>query len=1312
MSLLRFPLWAFFQPRELEHYASQSSARRKALFWGHIALYFLTFLGYAFALYKFHNAFGITLEDEIIVVPLVFTGAIYVIVGVLSLFFSGVLRKDNLTSFVIAVYWSAIGGGLLVSAMWTGTLFRRGEGLHISWLYNWLPSLLGMLIFILVWSLVSNIYGRTRRYWAVTVLLFAAACIGATTAYKSSEYYINAYQLVQTDTGRKYFAVINPPRRHIDFDAVLMISKLGRGDTVALIDVASGEQHDVYANSDEIERIREIESGSYSFNEHALDSLKSLIQELERDRRNQTVGLTQLKERIDSLRGRQFSVMEFYTVQKGLRDAAYGIGGNAREVLRSKIDDLFESPSFKQSADVFELGGEKYKFLTTDVDGTTHTPALVAPEVSVNLDMNKIIKVRRGSDDVSVPGNQVLAFIPLDTKSVYVQTNQGFYLIDLEKMSSAILKTQEWYQNPSHQTRFGYGYNTSDADREYALADGGKVYGLSPSGYFFTFDPQAQDVTIKPVFAGEVGFLSHRHLYYLILYYFALGLLLLYCGLYRVPSYLAECGLQFALAAGVVLRAMSPARAVRMSPLTLDHVSTVRLPFSRYLLRRLANDEPKVFVPVLTHLLTKTNRKRGAARASREFFSKNPGMLFEYVYRSLRVDGGSVLFTILNESRRESEFKELLRSYRLLLDNSPRRPLLPGHLQVLRGFADGGYQHAREVYLTYSIFEQFLKISDLQELAETEGVLDEILQINYGDLLNPQVIEVFNIVVDLASDLKNYEIVDSFRDKQYYLSEARIKLYDISARAKEALASPEREIVLEFVEGWQGIIVGESKTLRGPADLVLSLLSKSLAGDGDWQSVVVRVRNVGQSPAENIRVSLLGNENVSVLEPCKRINLLGIGDETQAEFSINPLGNADELRLYIDTTFDDFERKDKLRPFADIIKLSPVTQEYIKIPNPYIVGTPLQNAKVFFGRERALGFAVDNLSSGLQNNVLIFFGQRRVGKSSLLYRLTDSPLKEEYLFVYIDCQGFADADTARLLYRICQGIAKSAAKAGLSVEAPVLGRFIENTFLELDSYLDRIEPTLGDKKVALMFDEYEFLEYKAKDGSVSPELFNKLRNLMQHRNRRLAFIFVGTHRLTELTESYWSFLFNTALYHEIGSLNESEARALITEPVKGYLRYDNLVVDKILRVTGLHPYFIQVTCRLIVNFCNQHRKSYITLTDLNEILKEAVEGSTAHVKYLYNDFSTKPEQEMLSFLARLTDEAKLSATAQEITRFAVENKFAYDTRAVREILSALRNKKLVREEGERGELFGFEYEFLRIWIERHVRVQSGFVSVG
>ncbi len=895
----------------------------------------------------------------------------------------------------------------------------------------------------------------------------------------------------------------------------------------------------------------------------------------------------------------------------------------------------------------------------------------------------------------------------LENGWTFLQSGKGLQMVDPSDGRIIWSRTEEdWYEETSPDFYF-----------DPVLLEG-MIYGISPSGYFFAIradDDEGNIVlrgSIESVYNDIRRNLIARHFAIVVGFYTGLGILVFCFGLYRVPFYAFESSLQMLSLIRVSAKRRNLAKAVRAAPLFLDHVSTLPLPFGKAFLRRIARKDPALCADRLAYLLGTTQQHRLGAKAFDEFHKQNPDLLFEYLYKSLQADNPELITTLAKRLDEDDPMGQLMRSYDRLLTAELKQPHLEGHAAILRRFAENNYRYARELYLTYNVFHSFSGFRSLQQLAESDQLLSDVLKISYGDLLNVQVIETFNVMVELASDLKNYDIVDNFRDKQYFLSEARIKLYEISRKAQEELHNPEQGIILEIAERWQDLITTEAKTTRGPAELELSMLSKSLSDVREWNPILLNVKNVGQSPAENVRVSLLENENIEVLDSQKVIRLLGTGEDRQMEFSVRPRGNPTEIRMYFDTVFDDFERKGKLRPFADVVNLSVNVEEFRKAPNTYIVGTPLMTRKLFFGREKALNFAIDNLKGGIQNNVLIFFGQRRIGKSSILYQLRETELKGEYLFVYIDCQGFADADTPRLLYRICNDIRKSAGRENINIERPALSKFKENTFLELDDYLDKVEEALGEKRVALMFDEYEFLEYKVKDGSVSPEIFNKLRNLMQHRNEKLAFIFVGTHRLTELTEDYWSFLFNIALYHEIGPLREDEARSLITQPVSGYLRYDDLAVDKILRVTGMHPYFIQVTCRLMVNFCNSQQKAYITLGDVNDIMKEAVEGSTAHVKYLYKDYTTDPEQEVLAFLSRLTDESKLFASVAEITRFADENQFKYDRRQVQEILSGLKNKKLIREDGEyRGELFGFEFEFLRLWIEDHVKIQQGYLTL-
>ena len=847
-----------------------------------------------------------------------------------------------------------------------------------------------------------------------------------------------------------------------------------------------------------------------------------------------------------------------------------------------------------------------------------------------------------------------------------------------------------------------------------ALATSQGVFAISPSGHLFSIALSDGNVKIdhQPLYTKELQDFS-RKLVLVFAFYFIGITLIISLGLYRIPIFIVESIWQSVMLIKLRARPDASIEHPTRLPLFFDHISTLPLPFSSYFLSRVAQTDEALCGRLLLLLLEKTRQTKLAAKQARIVLLQHPAITLEWFYRLLKPERKQ-LFDLLNrqfqaqlKKAHDNRIESLFETYQRFVAADPKEPMIGEIIAVLRPFANDNYRYAQEVLLTYLAFERFYRLANVEELADADLVLRDLQQISPAETLNVNLAEIWGIVIELANDLKNYDAVESFRDKQYYLSEARIKLYEITRRAQQDVAEPESSVVVEIVERWQELIITEAKLLRGPAELQLCLSNKQLSPNGDWNNIQITVKNVGQSPAENIAVSLLENENLKVLENKKQVRLLGTEEVSNLEFTIKPEGNVTELRLYFDASFDDFERKNKAFTFADVINLTTSVAEFKKIPNPYVVGIPLQSDKVFYGRRKVLNFALENLSAGEQNNVLVFYGQRRIGKSSLLYRLKNSSLKNEYLFVYIDCQGFADADTGKTLYRICESIQFAAQDQGLGVEKPKLDRFKENSFIELDAYLDRCEETLGARVLVLMLDEYEYLEYKVKNGSLSPEIFNKLRNLMQHRNKRLTFVFVGTHKLTELTSNYWSFLFNTALYYEIGPLGPAEARALITDPVKGYLRYDDLAVEKILRVTGMHPYFIQGTCRALVNQCNRRRKNYATLTDVNEVLQEAVETSTAHVKYLYQDYANETEQQILMFLARTTDDSKLASTAKEISRFALENGFQFEPGPVQEILSTLKNKRLLRDDAEMHEQFSFEYEFLRIWIKEHIRIRHG-----
>ena len=91
--------------------------------------------------------------------------------------------------------------------------------------------------------------------------------------------------------------------------------------------------------------------------------------------------------------------------------------------------------------------------------------------------------------------------------------------------------------------------------------------------------------------------------------------------------------------------------------------------------------------------------------------------------------------------------------------------------------------------------------------------------------------------------------------------------------------------------------------------------------------------------------------------------------------------------------------------------------------NPYVAGNPVGDSPAFIGRADVWRETVRVLRRP-QENALVLFGQRRIGKTSVLQYL-EAHLRDKgaYLPVYFDLQDKAEWPLARVLRALAQEIA-------------------------------------------------------------------------------------------------------------------------------------------------------------------------------------------------------------------------------------------------------------------------------------------------
>ena len=176
-------------------------------------------------------------------------------------------------------------------------------------------------------------------------------------------------------------------------------------------------------------------------------------------------------------------------------------------------------------------------------------------------------------------------------------------------------------------------------------------------------------------------------------------------------------------------------------------------------------------------------------------------------------------------------------------------------------------------------------------------------------------------------------------------------------------------------------------------------------------------------------------------------------------------------------------------------------------------------------------------------------------------------------------------------------------------------------------------------------------------------------------------------------------LLNIALYKQVALLDANAARRLITEPASDYgLVYDDLALDKMLRATAGHPYFLQLLCHTLVNTRNRERINYATVGDVNRALEEMLGLGEAHLAFLW-ERATPWERTILAALAYLVSAGEAGtagAVSSLLANYGLETAPAEVTRAMQRLAA----QDLLQSGGEKRASYEFQIDLVRLWIER------------
>ena len=511
---------------------------------------------------------------------------------------------------------------------------------------------------------------------------------------------------------------------------------------------------------------------------------------------------------------------------------------------------------------------------------------------------------------------------------------------------------------------------------------------------------------------------------------------------------------------------------------------------------------------------------------------------------------------------------------------------------------------------------------------------------------------------DIGHDIDKYFRATSFdaREHRYQLLEQKTHALLNEIEQQPTFFSVHTFLPLcEFLQdalqrGFEEVVAHSKPSIE------LSLLNKNpIIGKDDTVELELLIGNEkGRSPIQSFRVTPIANEESEPVDGAiENNNVIRGGENATMRLRVritpqaleNKVARLDLHLLYLVNRGQAQEERTEtlnLRLYDE--------SEFVLIPNlyaRYASSGPVHDESMFFGRDELIKSMADTIEKSRAKCILLF-GQKRSGKSSVLYHVNEK-LKASDKFITIkfsigDLIGSEMTDFA-FFYKICREIENyfldlpgTPSKPAPEVPPIVFEDFRELPFIHFDGFLNQLRrnllrtPGWRNHQIVLCIDEFSYLYTAIQRGTLSRDFMKTWKSVLE----RGAFkaILVGQDVMPKFKSAFPN-EFGVTEDIRLPFLDDAAARALAEQPIwdqaRNESRYIGDAVDGILEWTGKNPYYMQMFCARLVDRMNANKYSKATRLDVDAVAHEMVRGNDALQKDKFDNLLTGGDADVEQF---------------------------------------------------------------------------------
>lgn len=398
----------------------------------------------------------------------------------------------------------------------------------------------------------------------------------------------------------------------------------------------------------------------------------------------------------------------------------------------------------------------------------------------------------------------------------------------------------------------------------------------------------------------------------------------------------------------------------------------------------------------------------------------------------------------------------------------------------------------------------------------------------------------------------------------------------------------------------------------------------------EWAEFQLTITNqAGSSKASNVILTItnIDGQETSIVDKLESPLVQNTPIITCHKHSIANKASFDSIHIEYQISYQDVRARIRTQKGQIDIPINE-GEEYEDFENPYlpyVKSNAVQDESMFYGRDEIVKHICKYVLEDYRGFVL--YGQKRSGKSSVLYHITKKlrASKEAFAVDYsmgnniVQDSSNEKETLANLFYTIISEIGRAIKEVDRNIYKTKIGHIVprkefsdypEQTFKSyIEIYRDIIKDDLHYKqdKIVLVIDEFTYLYYHILEKKIMPSIMEYWKGLVE--SRIFSFVFAGQDSMPRFMEAFQN-VFASMSPTVLTYIDETSARKLIEEPIWNHTtntsRFSQEAVNRIVELTACSPFYIMILCSELVKWARLKKRIPITGPDVNTVVEKMI----------------------------------------------------------------------------------------------------------